>query len=233
VTVRLLLLALMLPAFAGGTVDLRPGGGTTLQAAIDAIPDGRSSTYTIRLAPGVYREKIHVPARKPPIRVTGDRAVITWSDGATTPDAAGHPLGTFRSATMTVEAAGFSAEGITVENTFGTGSQAVALRVSGDRCTFRRVALLGWQDTLLVEKQRQYFEDCTITGHVDFIFGGATAWFERCTVTCRGNGYITAASTPESSPHGLVFHRCRILAERKRRGCSWAALGRTARPRCS
>lgn len=213
--IRALLLALVLPAQAGEIIELSPGKPGALQSAIDAIPAGATTPIEIRLAPGTYRGKIHIPPRKPPIHLTGTDArttVITWADGASTPDAKGRPLGTFRSATMTVESSGFTAGNLTIANTFGTGSQAVALRVSGDRATFRKVTLDGWQDTLLVEKGRQYFEDCEISGHVDFIFGGSTAWFERCTITCRGDGYITAASTPESSAHGLVFHRCRVLA---------------------
>lgn len=216
--IRLLLLALLLPAHAGQVIEIRPGQAGAIQSAIDAIPDDPKAPVEIRLAPGTYREKIHVPPRKPPIRLTGDSAettVITWADAATTLDAKGQPLGTFRSATLTVESADFTAENLAIENRFGTGSQALALRVSGDRATLRKVKLTGWQDTLLVEKSRQYFEDCAISGHVDFIFGGSTAWFERCTITCRGDGYITAASTPESAAHGLVFHRCRILAAKE------------------
>jgi pectinesterase len=48
---------------------------------------------------------------------------------------------------------------------------------------------------------------------VDFIFGGATAWFERCRIHCRRDGYITAASTPEAAPYGFVFSRCRLTGE--------------------
>ncbi len=48
---------------------------------------------------------------------------------------------------------------------------------------------------------------------MDFIFGGATAWFERCRIHCRRDGYITAASTPENAAHGFVFSRCRVTGE--------------------
>ena len=195
--IRLLLPALLLPAHAGQVIELRPGQAGAIQSVIDAIPDDPKTPVEIRLAPGTYREKIHVPPRKAPIHLTGASAettVITWTDAASTLDAKGQPLGTFRSATLTVESANFTAENLAIENRFGSGSQALALRVSGDRATFRKVKLTGWQDTLLVEKSRQYFEDCAISGHVDFIFGG---------------------STPESSAHGLIFHRCRILAEKE------------------
>jgi len=57
------------------------------------------------------------------------------------------------------------------------------------------------------------FSDCFIAGHVDFIFGGATAFFERCHLHCLRNGYITAASTPTEQPFGFVFSHCKITGE--------------------
>ena len=56
--------------------------------------------------------------------------------------------GTFLSATVTVYGAAFEAENITFENTFGPGSQAVAVTVYSDRAVFRNCRFLGWQDTL-------------------------------------------------------------------------------------
>ena len=68
------------------------------------------------------------------------------------------------------------------------------------------------QDTVLVNRGRHFFTDCYIEGHVDFIFGGATAYFERCHLHCLRDGYITAASTPAGQRHGLVFADCEITA---------------------
>ena len=61
-----------------------------------------------------------------------------------------------------------------------------------------------------MNRGRHYFEDCYIEGHVDFIFGGATAYFNRCHIHCLGNGYVTAASTPAGQAHGFVFADCKI-----------------------
>ena len=58
---------------------------------------------------------------------------------------------------------------------------------------------------------RVYLEDCFIQGDVDFIFGPYRCWFERCTLFMNPRGGIyTAANTPEPSPYGMVFHRCRL-----------------------
>jgi pectinesterase len=49
---------------------------------------------------------------------------------------------------------------------------------------------------------------------VDFIFGAATAWFEKCHIQCLGKGYITAASTPVDQPFGFVFSNCTITGDK-------------------
>ncbi len=85
--------------------------------------------------------------------------------------------------------------------------------MDGDRAAFRNCRFLGWQDTILLNRGRQYFENCYIAGHVDFIFGAATAWFEQCQINCLRNGYITAASTPAEQPFGFVFSHCKITGE--------------------
>jgi PelA/Pel-15E family pectate lyase len=69
----------------------------------------------------------------------------------------------------------------------------------------RNCRFLGWQDTMLLNRGRQYIEDSFIAGHVDFIFGGATVFFERCQLHIWRDGYITAASTPADAAFGFVF----------------------------
>jgi polygalacturonase/alpha-beta hydrolase superfamily lysophospholipase len=86
--------------------------------------------------------------------------------------------------------------------------------VDGDRAAFRNCRFLGWQDTILLNRGRQYFENCTIAGHVDFIFGAATAWFEKCRINCLGTGYVTAASTPSNQAFGFVFSNCKIAGDK-------------------
>jgi pectinesterase len=63
---------------------------------------------------------------------------------------------------------------------------------------------------MLLNRGRQYFEDCYIEGHVDFIFGAATAFFERCHIRALKDGYLTAASTPHDQSFGFVFRDCKV-----------------------
>jgi pectinesterase len=113
-----------------------------------------------------------------------------------------------------VQGADFSAENITFENstTREERVQALAIYVDADRAAFRGCRFLGWQDTVRVEKGRQYFRDCFVSGHVDFIYGSGVAVFDRCEIHCRADGYITAASTDENAPWGYVFFDCRVTA---------------------
>ena len=96
-------------------------------------------------------------------------------------------------------------EDLTIANDAGPGSavgQAIAAYVDAEKAVFRRVRLLGNQDTLfcapLPEAERekdgflgprkfaprrpsaQYYQSCEIAGDIDFIFGGADALFEQC-----------------------------------------------------
>lgn len=193
------------------------GQYTTVRAAIDACPQltkTGSSRWTILVKPGTYRELIYIQREKRYVTLMGEDAaktVITFDLFNDYPAPDGKAISTFRTATVMLDADDFTVENITFENTAVRKGQALAIRVDGDRAVFRRCVFRGWQDTILVNRGRHYFEDCTIEGATDFIFGGATAWFERCTIRVLGDGYITAASTPDFQAHGYVFAHCKIV----------------------
>jgi pectinesterase len=189
----------------------------TVQEAIMSVPAGTpDNPVIIRIKPGTYRELIYVQHEKRFFRLVGEdaqRTVLTYNLNANLTGLDGKPIGTFRTPSTVIDADDFTAENITFENSAGPVGQALAIRVDGDRVVFRNCRFLGWQDTILLNRGRQYFEGCYITGHVDFIFGGATAFFERCHLHCLKDGYITAASTPDNRPFGFVFSHCEITGE--------------------
>lgn len=199
---------------ADGTGDFR-----SLQEAISAAPmrtDPAVRRWDILVKPGTYRERIYVQRERGRIRVRGEdaaRTVIAFDLHAKQPGADGRPLGTFRTATVQIDGDGMVWENLTIANTAGPVGQAVALRVDGDRCEFRGCRFLGWQDTLLLNRGRHYFADCYIEGHVDFIFGGATAYFDRCEVHVLKDGYLTAASTPKGQAYGFIIADGKITGE--------------------
>lgn len=189
----------------------------TVQEAIMAVPAGSSNNPVfIRVKPGTYKELIYVQHEKRFFHLVGEspeKTVLTYNLHANLPGPDGKPIGTFRTASTVIDADDFTAENLTFENSAGPVGQALAIRVEGDRVVFRNCRFLGWQDTILENRGRHYYQDCYIAGHVDFIFGGATAFFEKCHIHCLRNGYITAASTPDTQPFGFVFLDCRISGE--------------------
>ena len=189
----------------------------SVQEAVMAVPAGSpDSPVVIRIKPGTYKELIYVQREKRFFRFVGEdaaRTVLTYDLNANLTGLDGKPIGTFRTPSTQIDADDFTAENITFENSAGPVGQAVAVRVDGDRVVFRHCRFLGWQDTLLLNRGRQYFEDCYVAGHVDFIFGAATVFFERCHIHCLRDGYVTAASTPDDQPFGFVFSHCKITGE--------------------
>lgn len=189
----------------------------SVQDAIMSVPIGTpTNPVIIHIKPGIYHELIYIQREKRFFRLIGDDAektVLTFGLHANLTNYDGHGIGTFRTPTATIDADDFTAENITFENSAGPKGQALAIRVDGDREIFRHCRFLGWQDTIFINRGRQYFTNCYIEGATDFIFGGATAWFENCHIYCAGNGYITAASTPYDVPFGYVFSNCKITGE--------------------
>jgi pectinesterase len=190
----------------------------TVQEAINAVPQTTrfDNPAIIRIKPGVYKELIYVQHEKRFVHLVGEDAsktILTYNLNANMIGPDGKIIGTFRTPSTFIDADDFTVENITFENSAGPVGQALAIRVEGDRVVFRNCRFLGWQDTILINRGRQYFENCYITGHVDFIFGAATAWFENCHIHILRDGYITAASTPPQQPFGFVFSHCKITAE--------------------
>jgi len=190
----------------------------SVQAAIMSIPAGSpTNPVVIHIKPGVYKELIYLQREKRFFNLIGDNAettVLTCDLYANLTNYDGKIIGTFRTPSTTIDADDFTAENLTFENSAGPKGQALAIRVDGDRAAFRNCRFLSWQDTMFLNRGRQYFENCYIAGHVDFIFGAATAFFEHCQIQCLGDGYITAASTPFDQPFGFVFANGKITGDK-------------------
>lgn len=217
-----------------------------LEAIDESCPnDGRP--VTIHIEPGEYRERVEIRRSHVTIEgETADSVRIVGSLCAKMPSEDGSgvdgTLGTFRTYTVLVDADDVRLENLTIVNDAGDGrevGQAIALYADGDRLVVDACCITGRQDTLFLgplpprevkpggfigPKQfaprrvgRQYFRRCRIEGDVDFIFGGACAYFEGCEIRSLNrnmdvNGYVTAASTPEGEPYGFVFHGCSFTA---------------------
>ncbi len=219
----------------------------SLQAAIDSLPND-GSMCVIKMTEGTWHEKIELCRPDTIILGAGmDKTHILWQDAATDPmDDIGH-RGTFRTATVRTDGKRIHLSQLHIGNTAGPRErvgQCIALYAEGDGLWCTDCRLTGGQDTLFTAPlpprenlkngfvgpkqfaprvpQRQFFFDCRIEGDVDFIFGGASAWFGMCDIVSIDSrqqrdqpycGYVTAASTPQGQPFGYVFRHCRFLGE--------------------
>lgn len=222
----LIILSSFYSAFAYDVVVAKDSSGDfiSVQAAINAAPDGRTTPYTILIKNGKYKEKINVPLTKPFLQFIGEsvaNVILTYDDYSGKPMPGGGTFGTGNSASVTIEADDFTAINITFENTTGEAPQALAINVTGDKVAFKNCRFLGGQDTVYAGQSgaRQYFRNCYIDGTVDFIFGDARAVFDSCVIYAKtrsspGASYITAANTKQAEPYGYVFRDCMIPANR-------------------
>ena len=172
--------------------------------------DGKSSRVYIEIAAGTYHERVIVTQNHQNITFVGmgrtpAETVITNSLNA---KAAG---GTFFTETAEINGDGFEADNITFENAAGNTGQAVAVAVRADRAVFKHVRFLGHQDTLFADYGRQYYVECFITGGVDYIFGNATAIFDRSELESNAPGFVTAQSrTSAEQTTGYVILNPRV-----------------------
>ena len=216
-------------------------------AAADQLYPNAEQSVRIHVDPGEYRERVEIHRPHVTlVGETADSVRIVGGLGAKMPSSDGSgvdgTLGTFRTYTVLVDADDVRLENLTIVNDAGDGrevGQAIALYADGDRLVVDACCITGHQDTLFLgplpprevkpggfigPKQfaprrvgRQYFRRCRIEGDVDFIFGGARAYYEGSEIRSLNrnmdvNGYVTAASTPEGEPYGFVFHGCSFTA---------------------
>jgi len=112
----------------------------------------------------------------------------------------------------------FIARDMTFRNTAGAKNhQAVALRSGSDFSVFYKCSFEGYQDTLYVHSQRQFYRECDIYGTVDFIFGNAAVVFQNCNIYARSppNKTITITAQGRTDPNqntGISIHNCRVTA---------------------
>ena len=192
---------------------------------------------TIRLAKGVYRQKLEIDVDG--LSIVGESAentVISYGDYAKKTDEKGVEYNTFRTYTVAVCANNISLHNITVQNDSGNSpqnGQEVALSVYGDNFTADSCRFLSEQDTLfcgplpkdliarydgflknklrrdITSKQR--YINCVIAGTVDFIFGCGDCLFENCTIVSLSDGrhgFVAAPAHALEQKIGFVFNAC-------------------------
>ncbi|XXG81827.1 hypothetical protein AAC387_Pa09g2388 [Persea americana] len=205
---------------AADIVVAKDGSGNykTISEAVAASVKLRSGTkrFVIHVKAGLYSENVEIMRSMKNLMFIGDgidSTIVTGSknvqDGSTT----------FRSATFAISGDGFIARDMTFQNTAGPQKhQAVALRSGSDLSVFYRCSFKGYQDTLYVYSQRQFYRECDVYGTVDFIFGDAAVVFQNCNIYVRrpmSGQQNTVTAQGRSDPNentGISIHNSRVTA---------------------
>ncbi|KAK7044891.1 carbohydrate esterase family 8 protein [Favolaschia claudopus] len=202
-----------------GAIVVRKGTTTsgefaTLTAALNSLPND-SSSRSIFIYPGTYSEQIDI-TRSGPLTIygyttdtstyTGNQAIITAGVPASTAgsdDASG---------TLRVHKNDFKMYNVNVKNTFGQGSQAIAISQYGSRVGLYACGFYGYQDTLYANAGTQVYLRGYIEGAVDFIFGrGGLAYYGGNTIAVNGPGCTTASGRESADSGSYVLNQNTIV----------------------
>ena len=207
------------------------GNYTTIQAAIDAAPTGRTIPYLIFVKNGEYEELVKIPSTKTFIHLIGqdkEKTIIKyfinnggtsdvgWQYSTNNPgsDTYGYQ-GVFQ-----VDATDFYTENITYFNRWGveqqSGPMGLAMRSCNDRQAFYNCKFRSYQDTWFTTttnaSDRHYINNCWIEGAVDYFYGAGDIYIENSTLyNARATGSVIVAPCHKAgTKYGYVFNHCII-----------------------
>ncbi|KOM53043.1 hypothetical protein LR48_Vigan09g170200 [Vigna angularis] len=184
------------------------GDFTSIQDAIDSIPEENSQWVIVHVRKGLYRPYIF-------LRGNGrGRTSITWSQSSTDNVA---------SATFRAESHDVIVFGISFQNEAPTGiaytsqNQSVAVYVAADKVAFYHCSFYSTHNTLFDQRGRHYYANCYIQGSIDFIFGRARTIFYNPEIfviddkRLKVQGSITAHNRENADElNGYIFIKGRV-----------------------
>nr|GMD53721.1 probable pectinesterase/pectinesterase inhibitor 61 [Ipomoea batatas] len=197
----------------------KDGTGTvkTITEAIKKVPEHSTRRIVIYIKAGTYDEaNLKVGKKKTNVMIVGDGKGKTVISGGRS---VAEQFTTFHTASFAATGTGFIAKDITFQNTAGPSKhQAVALRIGADHGVIYNCQIIGYQDTLYVHSQRQFYRECDIYGTVDFIFGNAAVVLQKCNIYAQKpmsnqKNTITAQNRKDPNQNtGISIHASNILA---------------------
>ena len=213
------------------------GDYKSVQAAIDAVPDGRTEPWLIFVKNGRYNEQVVVPKSKTFVHLIGqdrEKTVIHmnlnvggepkstdsrgkiafWETSVHNPKS---PVYKCEGTVVLVKGKHFYTENISYVNDFGVlaenGPQALAMSSQADCASFYNCSFRSFQDTWMTATNdtcRHYVKDCWIEGAVDYFYGGGEVLVENSTFYNVRSGSVIVAPCHQNVKYGYVFRNCTV-----------------------
>nr|WP_315212237.1 pectinesterase family protein [uncultured Duganella sp.] len=192
------------------------GDFSTVQGALDFVPDHPARRTTILVHNGDYEEIVYF-RRKSNLTIEGEHRDKVRVHYANNEVFNPHPAnistneapGTFpsrRAAFAADNVKGVHLKNMTLQTTLE--GQAEGLLITGEENIVSDVTVIGSGDALQVNGST-YLERVKIVGHGDTILGRGPAFFRRCEIESRGP-FMWIRNT--AANHGNVFVDCRFIA---------------------
>jgi hypothetical protein len=195
---------------SGGTGDF-----STVQGALDFVPDDNTTPTTLFLKKGTFNEIDYV-ANKNNLTILGEdrkQSIIAYADNQNlnNTDRTAMPGGYRRGMFRAVNCNDLVITNLTLHNTTPHGgSQAEAIIINGGTKAHAIIAgvdMYSFQDTLQINGNA-YVSDCHIEGDVDFMWGTGPVFFENCQcIALHSNAYYTQIRNTAAN-HGYVYDHC-------------------------
>lgn len=207
----------------------------TINEALNSIKE--KARVNLIINGGVYNENVIIDMPYISIINNSSEDVVIIYDRANGHIEKEKSFGTDKTATFTLteNAKQFYAKNITFVNSYNIDDlnrkqvQAVAFQSLADMVFLENCKFIARQDTLYLrgaskgqfektaKNARVYLKKCYVEGTVDFIFGDATAYFDKCKLKMvynKNGGHFTAPNTTIYNI-GFVFSECELIVDDK------------------
>ncbi|OLN86866.1 Pectinesterase 2 [Colletotrichum chlorophyti] len=197
-----------------GSITVCTTGGCNfshIQDAVNSISTSSTSAHSIFIHAGNYQEQVVIPALSGKLNIYGyttdtsdytNNVVNILHNSSIKSGAADDE----HSAALINGSPNVAIYNINIKNTYGQGSQAIALAAYNTKQGYYGVGLYGYQDTLLAQVGNQVYGKCYIEGAVDFIFGQhARIWVTKSDIRVSAGGGSITADAPSSSSDQSFF----------------------------
>ena len=185
---------------------------STLEGAAEFVPTSNTTPTTVTIRQGFYPEVVYW--KSPNVTIQGQgrtNTVIAFiNNNYVNPSTATRPV-------MDVVTSRVTLQDLAIYNmTPYNGSQAETIYTYGSNLNLIRVGLYSYQDTLLANAGSLFVTDSYIEGNVDYMWGTAATYFQRCELKANTNngsavaGYTQARNA--SNGYGFSYVNCTLDA---------------------